>query len=36
MVVRLSSKLLKQGYIMELLQSLFRKSDGRYGDVIKQ
>ena len=35
MVRRTSSKLLKQGYIGECLQSSFRKFYGRYGDLIK-
>ena len=33
---RLSSKLLKQGYLAERLQSSFRKFYGRYGDFILQ
>ena len=33
---RLSSKLLKQGYLAERLKSLFRKFYGRYGDLIQQ
>ena len=33
--VRLSSKLLGQGYVMERLKSSFRKFYGRYGDLIK-
>ena len=33
---RLSSKLLKQGYLAERLKSSFRKFYGRYGDVIQQ
>ena len=33
---RLSSKLLKQGYLVECLKSSFRKFYGRYGDLIKQ
>ena len=33
---RLSSKLLKQGYLAELLKSSFRKFYGRYGDLIQQ
>ena len=33
---RLSSKLLKQGYLVERLKSLFRKFYGRYGDLIQQ
>ena len=33
---RLSSKLLKQGYLVERLKSSFRKFCGRYGDLIKQ
>ena len=33
---RLSSKLLKQGYIVERLKSSFRKFYGRYGDLIHQ
>ena len=32
--VRLSSKLLGQGYVMELLKSSLRKFYGRYGDLI--
>ena len=32
---RLSSKLLGQGYVMELLKSSLRKFYGRYGDFIK-
>ena len=32
---RLSSKLLRQGYVMERLKSSLRKFDGRYGDLIK-
>ena len=32
----LSSKLLKQGYLVELLKSSFRKFYGRYGDLIQQ
>ena len=34
-VVRLSSKLLGQGYVMERLKSSLRKIYGRYGDLIK-
>ena len=34
-VVRLSSKLLGQGYVMERLKSSLRKFYGRYGDLIK-
>ena len=34
--VRLSSKLLVQGYVMERLKSSLRKFYGRYGDLIKQ
>ena len=34
-VVRLSSKLLRQGYVMERLKSSLRKFYGRYGDLIK-
>ena len=34
--VRLSSKLLGQGYIRERLKSSLRKFYGRYGDLIKQ
>ena len=33
---RLSSKLLKQGYLVERLKSSFRKFFGRYGDLIEQ
>ena len=33
---RLSSKLLKQGYLAERLKSSFRKFYGRYGDLIRQ
>ena len=33
---RLSSKLLKQGYLAERLTSSFRKFYGRYGDLIQQ
>ena len=33
---RLSSKLLKQGYLVERLKSSFRKFYGRYGDLIEQ
>ena len=33
---RLSSKLLKQGYLVELLKSSFRKFYGWYGDLIQQ
>ena len=33
--VRLSSKLLGQGYVMERLKSSLRKFYGRYGDLIK-
>ena len=33
---RLSSKLLKQGYLVERLKSSFRKFWGRYGDLIEQ
>ena len=32
---RLSSKLLRQGYVMEHLKSSLRKFYGRYGDLIK-
>ena len=32
----LSSKLLKQGYLVECLKSSFRKFYGRYGDLIQQ
>ena len=35
-VRRLSSNLLKQGYLMERLKSSFRKFYGRYGDLIQQ
>ena len=34
--MRLSSKLLKQGYLVERLKSSFRKFYGRYGDLIPQ
>ena len=33
---RLSSKLLKQGYLVERLKSSFRKFTGQYGDLIQQ
>ena len=33
---RLSSKLRKQGYLVEHLKSSFRKFNGRYGDLIQQ
>ena len=33
--VRLSSKLLRQGYVMERLKSSLRKFYGRFGDLIK-
>ena len=33
---RLSSKLLKQGYLVERLKSSFRNCNGRYGDLIQQ
>ena len=33
---RLSSKLLKQGYLVERLKSSFRKFYGRYGDLAEQ
>ena len=33
--VRLSSKLLRQGYVIERLKSSLRKFYGRYGDLIK-
>ena len=33
---RLSSKLLKQGYLVERLKSSFRKFYGRYGDLVQQ
>ena len=33
---RLSSKLLKQGYLAERMKSSFRKFYGRYGDLIQQ
>ena len=33
---RLSSKLLKQGYLLERLKSSFRKFYGRYGDLIEE
>ena len=33
---RLSSKLLKQGYLAERLKSSFRKFYGRYGDLVEQ
>ena len=36
MARRLSSKLLKQGYLVERLKSSFRKFYGRYGDLIQQ
>ena len=32
----LSSKLLKQGYLVERLKSSFRKFYGRYGDLVEQ
>ena len=35
-VRRLSSKLLKQGYLAECLKSSYRKFYGRYGDLIQQ
>ena len=35
-VMRLSSKLLKQGYLAECLKSSFRKFYGRYEDLIQQ
>ena len=35
-VRRLSSKLLKQGYLVERLKSSFRKFYGRYGDLVEQ
>ena len=35
-VRRLSSKLLKQGYLVERLKSALRKFYGRYGDLIRQ
>ena len=34
--IRLSSKLFKQGYLVERLESSFRKFYGRYGDLIQQ
>ena len=34
--MRLSSKLLKQGFLVERLKSSFRKFYGRYGDLIQQ
>ena len=34
--VRLSNKLLGQGYVKECLRSFLRKFYGRYGDLIKQ
>ena len=34
--VRLSNKLLGQGYVKERLRSSLRKFYGRYGDLIKQ
>ena len=34
--VRLSNKLLGQGYVKERLKSSFRKFYGRYGDLTKQ
>ena len=36
MTRRLSSKLLKHGYLAELLKSSFRKFYGRFGDLIQQ
>ena len=33
---RLSSKLLKQGYLVERLKSSFRKFYGRYGDLVEK
>ena len=33
---RLSSMLLKQGYLVERLKSSFRKFYGRYGDIMQQ
>ena len=33
---RLSSKLLKQGYLVDRLKMLFREFNGRYGDLIQQ
>ena len=36
LVRRLSSKLLKQWYVVERLKSSFRKFYGRYGDLIQQ
>ena len=33
---RISSKILKQGYLVERLKSSFRKFYGRYGDLIQQ
>ena len=35
-ILRLSSKLLKQGYLAERLKSSFRKFYGQYGDLIQQ
>ena len=35
-VRRLSCRLLKQGYLVELLKSSFKKFYGRYGDLIQQ
>ena len=35
-VRRLSSKLLKQGYLVERLKLSFRKFYGRYGDLVEQ
>ena len=34
--IRLSNKLLGQGYVKERLKSSLRKFYGRYGDLIKQ
>ena len=34
--IRLSNKLLEQGYVKERLKSSLKKFNGRYGDLIKQ
>ena len=34
--MRLSNKLLGQGYVKERLRSFLRKFYGRYGDIIEQ
>ena len=34
--IRLSNKLLEQGYVKERLKSSLKKFKGRYGDLIKQ